>query len=104
VSIGEANPGNSAPSDFVPQQHVLEPVGALEDLPFVATLLDTNGCFKEVDCFLCLGRALRFVPWGTISAMEKGLGALKTTCLSAAHIANIWSVKGGSLGWLGFSA
>ncbi|GJX50445.1 retrovirus-related pol polyprotein from transposon TNT 1-94 [Tanacetum coccineum] len=39
---------------------VLELVGALEDPPFVASLLDTDGCFKEVDCFLCPDSASTF--------------------------------------------
>ncbi|GJW42094.1 hypothetical protein Tco_0070893 [Tanacetum coccineum] len=42
-----------------------------------------------------------FVPWETLSALEEVLGALKTTGISTAQIANMWSVKGGSLGWLG---
>ncbi|GJS18169.1 reverse transcriptase domain-containing protein [Tanacetum coccineum] len=36
---------------------------------------------------------LGFVPWGTLSAFEEGLGALKTTGLAAEQIANMWSVK-----------
>ncbi|GJV28410.1 hypothetical protein Tco_1384858 [Tanacetum coccineum] len=32
----------------------------------------------------------------TLSTLEVAMGALKTTGLSAAHIANMWSVKGGS--------
>nr|GEY46244.1 hypothetical protein [Tanacetum cinerariifolium] len=48
-------------------------MGALEDPPFVASLLDTK-------------------------AFEEVLGALKTTGLSAIHIANMWSMKGGSSG------
>ncbi|GJR86172.1 hypothetical protein Tco_0210183 [Tanacetum coccineum] len=31
----------------------LDPVGALEDPPFVASLLDIKGCFEEVKGFLC---------------------------------------------------
>ncbi|GJY95933.1 hypothetical protein Tco_0512294 [Tanacetum coccineum] len=69
---------------------VLELVGALEDPHFVASLLDTNGCFEEVECFLCPGLAPGFVPWGTLSALEEGLGDLKTTSSVALHIANMW--------------
>ncbi|GKD87915.1 hypothetical protein Tco_1359069, partial [Tanacetum coccineum] len=83
---------------------VLELVGALEDPPFVASLLDIEDCSKEVECFLCPGLALGFVPWGTLLALEEGLGALNTTGISATQIANMWSVKAGSSGWLGFSA
>ncbi|GKG45055.1 hypothetical protein Tco_0495133, partial [Tanacetum coccineum] len=71
-------------------------VVTLEDPPFVASLLDTEGCFEEVKSFLCLGLAPGFVPWETLSALEEVLGALKTTGLSAAQIANMWFVKGGS--------
>ncbi|GKF73755.1 hypothetical protein Tco_0220087, partial [Tanacetum coccineum] len=41
---------------------VLELVGALEDPPVVASLLDTEGCFEEVECFMCPGLAPGFVP------------------------------------------
>ncbi|GKA81116.1 hypothetical protein Tco_0787808 [Tanacetum coccineum] len=70
----------------------------------VALLLDTWGYFEEVECFLCPCLALRFVPWGTLSVLEKGLGALNTSSLGAVQIDNMWSVEGGSSGWLGFSA
>ncbi|GKC37608.1 hypothetical protein Tco_1049992, partial [Tanacetum coccineum] len=75
---------------------VLEPVGALEEPHFVASLLDTEGCFEEVESFLCPGLAQVFVPWETLSTLEEVLGALKTTGVSAAQIANMWSLKGGS--------
>nr|GEY04367.1 hypothetical protein [Tanacetum cinerariifolium] len=42
-------------SFFLFKWPVLEPVGALEDLPLVASLLDIEGCFEEVKCFLYLG-------------------------------------------------
>ncbi|GJU05133.1 hypothetical protein Tco_1121563 [Tanacetum coccineum] len=74
---------------------VSELVGALEDPPFVASLLDTKGCFEEVAGFLCPVLAPGFVPWETLSALEEVFGALKTTGLSKAHIASMWSVKGG---------
>ncbi|GKB27465.1 hypothetical protein Tco_0866866 [Tanacetum coccineum] len=73
--------------------------GCLEDPPFVASLLDTKGYFKEVECFMCPGLALDFVPWGTLSTLEEGLGALNATGLFAEHIANMWVIKGGSSGW-----
>ncbi|GJZ59037.1 hypothetical protein Tco_0614853 [Tanacetum coccineum] len=41
------------------------------------------------------------MPWEILSALEEVFGALKTTGISTAQIANMWSVKGGSLGWLG---
>ncbi|GJV05486.1 hypothetical protein Tco_1343142 [Tanacetum coccineum] len=72
--------------------------GCLEDPPFVASLLDTKGYFKEVECFMCPGLALDFVPWGTLSTLEEGLGALNATGLFAEHIANMWVIKGGSSG------
>ncbi|GJR64197.1 hypothetical protein Tco_0010262 [Tanacetum coccineum] len=62
---------------------VLEPIGALEDLQFVASLLE------EVECFLFPGLAPGFVPWGTLSALEDGLGALNTTGSVALQIANM---------------
>ncbi|GJS44609.1 hypothetical protein Tco_0594730 [Tanacetum coccineum] len=83
---------------------VLGLVGALEDPHLVSSLLDTDGCFEEVEGFLCPYLAPGFVPWETLSTLEEVLGALKTTGVSAAQIANMWSVKGGSSGWLGFSA
>ncbi|GKE71509.1 hypothetical protein Tco_0329878, partial [Tanacetum coccineum] len=73
---------------------ILEPVGALEDPPLVTSLMDTRGCF-EVECFLCPGLALGFVPWGTLSALKEGLGALKATGFSALQISIMWSVKRG---------
>nr|GEW04197.1 hypothetical protein [Tanacetum cinerariifolium] len=76
---------------------VLELVGALEDPPLVVSLLDTEGCFKEAESFLCPGLAHGFVPWETLSALEEVLGALKTIGVSIAQIDNLWSVKGGSL-------
>ncbi|GJU57705.1 hypothetical protein Tco_1235471 [Tanacetum coccineum] len=63
---------------------------ALEDPHFVASLLDTEDCFEEVECFLYPGLALGFVPWGTLSALEEGLGDLNTTSVSATQIANMW--------------
>ncbi|GKC44497.1 hypothetical protein Tco_1062219 [Tanacetum coccineum] len=90
-------------SFFLFKWPVLEPVGALEDPPLGASLLDTGVCF-EVECFLCPGLALGFVPWGTLSPLEEGLVALKATGFSALQIAIMWSVKGGPLSWLGFSA
>ncbi|GKG39478.1 hypothetical protein Tco_0463623, partial [Tanacetum coccineum] len=63
-------------SFFLFKWQVLEPVGALEDLPLVTSLLDTEGYFKEVECFLCLSLTLGFVPWGTLSALEEGLGVV----------------------------
>ncbi|GKD94598.1 hypothetical protein Tco_1374435 [Tanacetum coccineum] len=71
---------------------VLELVGALEDPLFVAYLLDTEGCFKEVESFLCPGLALGFVPCETLLSFEEVLGAIKTTSLAAEQIANMWSV------------
>ncbi|GJU38036.1 hypothetical protein Tco_1186390 [Tanacetum coccineum] len=50
---------------------VLELVGALEDPPLVASLLDIEGCFEEVKSFLCPGLAPGFVPWETLSALEE---------------------------------
>ncbi|GJR31121.1 hypothetical protein Tco_1107353 [Tanacetum coccineum] len=91
-------------SFFLFKWPVLEPICTLENPPFVASLLDTEGCFEEVKCFLCPGFAPGFVPWGTLSALEKGLEALNTTYSSALQIANIWSMKRGSSGWFGFSA
>nr|GEZ09167.1 retrovirus-related Pol polyprotein from transposon TNT 1-94 [Tanacetum cinerariifolium] len=88
-------------SFFLFKWPILEPVGALEDLPFVASLLDTEGCFKEVECFLCPDLAPGFMPWGTLSALGEGLGTLNTTGSVALQIANMWSMKRGSLG-LGF--
>ncbi|GJU77382.1 hypothetical protein Tco_1274452 [Tanacetum coccineum] len=55
---------------------VLEPVGALEDPPFVASLLNTYGYFKEVAGFLCLVLAPGFAPWETLSALDEVFGAL----------------------------
>nr|GFD30018.1 hypothetical protein [Tanacetum cinerariifolium] len=75
---------------------VLEPVGALEDPPFIASLMDTKGCLEEITGFLCLVLAPGFASWETLSAIEEVFGALKTTGLSKAHIASMWSVKGGS--------
>nr|GFA83332.1 hypothetical protein [Tanacetum cinerariifolium] len=63
---------------------------------FVASLLDTEGCLEEVASFLYPILALGFVPCETFSAFEEVFGALKTTSLSKAHIASMWSVKGGS--------
>ncbi|GKA20818.1 hypothetical protein Tco_0700807 [Tanacetum coccineum] len=63
-------------------------MGALEDPPFVASLLDIGGCLEEVDCFLCPVLAPGFVPWKTfISVCEEVLGALKTTGFPALQIA-----------------
>ncbi|GJX92349.1 ribonuclease H-like domain-containing protein [Tanacetum coccineum] len=77
---------------------VLEPVGALEDPPppFCLPLYSGHkGLYlEEVKASvssLTLAFALK-----TLSFFEEELGALKTTGLSATHIANIWSVKGGS--------
>ncbi|GJW58542.1 hypothetical protein Tco_0105273 [Tanacetum coccineum] len=52
---------------------VLESVGALEDPPLVATLLDTE-------------------------ALEEDLGALNATSVAAEKIANMWLVKRGPSG------
>ncbi|GJT57301.1 putative ribonuclease H-like domain-containing protein [Tanacetum coccineum] len=40
------------------------------------------------------GLAPGFVPWGTLSTLEEGIGALSATGLSTEHIANMWEVKG----------
>ncbi|GJT70223.1 hypothetical protein Tco_1029509 [Tanacetum coccineum] len=72
---------------------VLEPVGLLEDPPLVASLLDTEGCVEEVECFLYPGLAPGFVPWGTLSALEEGLGALGRLDMSVLQTANICLVK-----------
>ncbi|GJT26189.1 hypothetical protein Tco_0906464 [Tanacetum coccineum] len=81
-------------SFFLFKWPVLEPMGALEDPPLVTSLLDMGGCFK-VECFLCPGLGTGFVPWGTLSALEEGLGALKSMGFSALQIVIMWSVKGG---------
>ncbi|GKA57781.1 hypothetical protein Tco_0756969 [Tanacetum coccineum] len=60
--------------------------------------------WSDTRFFGASGLAPGFVPWGTLSTLEEGLGTLNTTGLAAVQIANMWSVKGGSLGWLGFSA
>ncbi|GKC39507.1 hypothetical protein Tco_1051891 [Tanacetum coccineum] len=69
----------------------------------VSTDVETRGWlgFKsmaELDSFLFLEwpvlEPVGFMPWETLSAFEEVLGALKTTGLSAAHIANMWSVNG----------
>ncbi|GKG57174.1 hypothetical protein Tco_0584600, partial [Tanacetum coccineum] len=65
-------------SFFLFKWPVLEPVGLLEDPPLVDLLLEREGCVEEVECFLCPGLAPGFVPWGTLSALEEGLGALRT--------------------------
>ncbi|GJZ28524.1 hypothetical protein Tco_0573171 [Tanacetum coccineum] len=56
---------------------ILKPMGALEYPPFVSSLLDTE--------------ALLFLRSSDVSRCPE-------------HITNMWVVKGGSSGWLGFSA
>nr|GEU38453.1 hypothetical protein [Tanacetum cinerariifolium] len=45
-----------------------------------------------------VGLASGFVPWGTLSTLEEGLGALNTIGSAALQMANMRSVKRGSLG------
>ncbi|GKE82556.1 hypothetical protein Tco_1552556 [Tanacetum coccineum] len=69
---------------------------------FYALVVDSDVCFK--DCFILSPLlALGFLPWGTFSVREEYLGALESTCTSRLQMAFMWSVKGGSLGWFGFS-
>ncbi|GKA20194.1 hypothetical protein Tco_0700183, partial [Tanacetum coccineum] len=58
---------------------------------------DSECKMKEVD-----QAAPAFLPWGTSLVREEYLGALKSTGTSRLQMAFMWSVKGGSSGWLGF--
>ncbi|GJX95342.1 integrase, catalytic region, zinc finger, CCHC-type containing protein [Tanacetum coccineum] len=67
-----------------------------------ASVLDSDVSFE--DCFLLSPLlAPGFLPWGTSSVCGEGFGALESTGTSKFQMAFMWVVKGGSLGWFGFS-